>query len=123
MRSQKLIRNSSNLYQFSTTKGIQDKLSWCMLFVDDIVLVDETREGVNEKLKQWRHTLESRGFRNSKSKTEYLHCFFSGREDAREEVNIEGMQILKVQKFKYLGSIIHHEGDINEDISHRIKVG
>jgi len=50
MRSQKLIRNSSNLYQFSTTKGIQDELLWCMLFADVIVLVDETREGVNEKL-------------------------------------------------------------------------
>jgi len=33
------------------------------------------------------------------------------------------MQIPKVEKFKYLGSIIHHEGDIDEDISHPIKVG
>jgi len=28
------------------TNGIQDELSWCMLFVDDIVLVDESRQGV-----------------------------------------------------------------------------
>ena len=34
-----------------------------------------------------------------------------------------GIQITKVENFKYLGSIIHHEGDIDEDISHRIKVG
>ena len=32
------------------TKGIQDKLPWCMSFADDIVLIDETREGVNGEL-------------------------------------------------------------------------
>ena len=74
-----------------------------MLFADDIVLVDEIREGVNEKLERWRHTLESRGFRMSRSKTEYLHYCFSGREDAKGDVTIERMQIPKVDKFKYLG--------------------
>jgi len=34
------------------TKGIQDGLTWCMLFADDIVLIDVTREGVNDKLEQ-----------------------------------------------------------------------
>jgi len=51
------------------TKGIQDELPWCTLFSDDIVLVNETREGVNGKLERWRHTLESRGFRISRSNT------------------------------------------------------
>ena len=31
--------------------NIQDDVPWCMLFADDIVLVDETREGINTKLK------------------------------------------------------------------------
>ena len=65
------------------------------------VIIDVTREGVNDKLERWRHTLESRGFRASRSKTECLHCCFSEREDARREVTIEGMTILKVEKFKY----------------------
>ena len=78
-----------------------------MLFADDIVLIDETKEGVNGKLEPWRHYLESKGFRVSRSKTEHLHCCFSGREDAREEVTIDGMAIPKVEKFKYLGSIVH----------------
>jgi len=77
------------------TKGIQDALPWCMLFADDIILIDVTREGVNDKLEQWRHTLESRDFRVSRSKTEYLHCCFSGREDGMGEVIIEGMAIPK----------------------------
>jgi len=32
------------------TKGIQDELSWCILFADNIVLMDESRQGVNDKL-------------------------------------------------------------------------
>ena len=32
------------------TRGIQGDIPWCMLFVDDIVLVDESQAGVNRKL-------------------------------------------------------------------------
>jgi len=59
------------------TRGIQDEILSCMLFTDDIVLIDETRERVNTKLEWWRDTLDAKGFRLSKSKTEYLHCQFS----------------------------------------------
>ena len=48
-----------------------------MLFADDIILVDETRAGVNDKLEFWRQTLESRDFRLSRAKTEYMKCKFS----------------------------------------------
>ena len=48
-----------------------------MLFADDIVLVDETRAGINVKLELWRQTLESRDFRLRKTKKEYMECKFS----------------------------------------------
>jgi len=99
------------------TREIQDELPWSMLFADDIVLIDESRQGVNDKLERWRHTLESRGFRVSRSKTEYLHCCFSGRVDVEGEVNLDGRPIPKVDKFKYLGSIIQHNGDVDKDIN------
>jgi len=38
--------------------AIQDEISWCMLFTDDIILVDKTRAGVNAKLELWRQTVD-----------------------------------------------------------------
>jgi len=61
------------------TKKIQDKVSWCMLFADNIVLIDETIDRVNNKLERWRHTLECRGFKLRRSKTKYLRCDFYWR--------------------------------------------
>ena len=105
------------------TKDIQDEVPWCMLFADHIVLIDKTSVGLSGKLEQWRHTLESKGFRLSRSKTEYLKCEFSGVVGSGEFVTIGGVVIPRVEKFKYLGSIIEKNGDINEDIYHRIRVG
>jgi hypothetical protein len=55
------------------TRDIQEDIPWCVLFVDGVVLVDESREGVNRK-ELWKHTLESKGFRLSRTKTEYMMC-------------------------------------------------
>ena len=40
-----------------------------MIFVDDVALIDETRDGFNNKLEQWRHILEYKGFRFSRLKS------------------------------------------------------
>jgi hypothetical protein len=44
------------------TNDIQGDIRWCMLFADDVVLIDESRIGVNKKLELWRQTLELKGF-------------------------------------------------------------
>lgn len=56
------------------TRLIQDELAWCMLFADDIVFVDETRNGVNSKLEIWRDASKSKGIRLSRSNTDCMKC-------------------------------------------------
>ena len=58
-----------------------------------------------------------------RSKTEYLHCCFSGREGAGGDITIDGASIPKVEKFKCLESIVQQNGEIDKDINERIKVG
>jgi hypothetical protein len=67
------------------TRNIQGDIPWCMLFVDDVVPVDDSRTGVNRKLEFWRQTLESKGFRLSRTKTECMRCGFSTTTREEEE--------------------------------------
>jgi hypothetical protein len=51
------------------TRDIQVDIPWCMLFAYDVVLVDESRMGVDQKLELWRRILEAKCFSLSRSKT------------------------------------------------------
>ncbi|XP_070010815.1 uncharacterized protein [Nicotiana sylvestris] len=93
-----------------------------MLFTNDIVLIDESRASVNERLDLWRQTLESKGFKLSR--TEYLECKFSaGPGEVGVDVRLEFQVIPSRGSFKYLGSVIHGEREIDEDVTPRIGVG
>lgn len=57
---------------------IKDVVTWCQLFVDNAVLIGETRKQSKEKIEFWRKTLDSIGFTISGSKIEYMDSKFSG---------------------------------------------
>ncbi|XP_060183178.1 uncharacterized protein LOC132613148 [Lycium barbarum] len=91
---------------------------------DDIVLIDKTRSGFNDRLEVWRMTLESKGFRLSRTKTEYTECKFSDvTQETDVEVKIEAQVIPKRRSFKYLGFVIQRDREINDDVAHRIGAG
>ncbi|XP_075074885.1 uncharacterized protein LOC142162432 [Nicotiana tabacum] len=72
-----------------------------MLFANDIVLIDETREGVNARLEVWKETLEFKGFKLSRSKTEYLECKRSdGMHEEGVVVKIGTQVVPKKDSFK-----------------------
>ncbi|KAL6504546.1 hypothetical protein OROGR_026469 [Orobanche gracilis] len=95
-----------------------------MMFADDIVLIDETKVGVQQKLELWRDTLEARGFRLSRSKTEYMECRFSENSDREAGmITFDGKAVHGSTFFRYLGSIIQKDGELDGDVAHRIKAG
>jgi hypothetical protein len=61
-----------------------------MFFADDLVLIDESRIEIDQKLELWRETLESKGFRLSRTKTEYMRCQFSGKNSDDGDVSLDG---------------------------------
>ncbi|XP_071719267.1 uncharacterized protein [Rutidosis leptorrhynchoides] len=103
-----------------------ESIPWCLIFADDIVLVLESQDELNRRLEQWRIALEHNGLRISRHKSEYLRYDFETVEEEHNDiVNIQiGDQILPPQdSFKYLGLMLHKSGKIDEDVTHRIRVG
>ncbi|GJV29307.1 ataxia telangiectasia mutated family protein [Tanacetum coccineum] len=108
------------------SRGIQESIPWCLIFADDIVLVSDTPDGLNGRLEQWKEMLENKGLRVSREKTEYMRCDFNKNEnDQNEEAVIRiGEYILEPnESFRYLGSVIHKSGRIEDDVTHRIQAG
>jgi hypothetical protein len=67
--------------------------------------------------------LEAKGFRLRRSKTEYMKCDFIATTQEQGDVRLDDQVIPKKDTFRYLGSILQKDGDINEDVSYKIKVG
>ncbi|XP_022024491.1 uncharacterized protein LOC110924806 [Helianthus annuus] len=103
------------------TKLIQEALPWCLLFANDIVLVADSKQSLNVRLEEWRAALKGRGLRISRSKTEYLYCDFSGVDNDEDiQITIDGQVVPQVTKFKYLGSFVQRDGEIDSDVAHHI---
>jgi hypothetical protein len=54
---------------------------------------------------------------------EYMKCDFSVTTQEEGDVRLNGQVVPKKDTFCYLGSMLQKNGDIDEDVSHRIKAG
>ncbi|KAL5152766.1 Craniofacial development protein 2 [Glycine soja] len=88
---------------------------------------EEGKVLVHEKdiKERWKvRALETHGFRLSRSKSEYMECKFNkSRRVSNSEVKIGDHIIPQVTRFKYLGSVIQDDGEIEGDVNHRIQAG
>ena len=86
--------------------------------------MDETKSGVNVKLEIWQKALESKGFHLSRTKMMYMEYKFSkSRNKDKGAIRLDGQEILKSESFRYIGSIIHKDGENEEDVNHSIRAG
>ena len=65
--------------------------------------------------------MESKGYRLSRTKTEYMMCGFSTTRC--EEVSLDGQVVPQKDTFRYLGSMLQKDGGIDADVNHHIKTG
>ena len=102
------------------TDEVRREPLWTMLFADDIVICEKTREEVERRLESWKYALERRGMKVSRSKTEYL-CINGGNDD--ETVKMEDTKVPRVKEFKYLGSMVQESGGCEREVKKRVQAG
>ena len=71
---------------YRLTDEVRREPPWTMLFTDDIVICEETREKVEWRLEFWRNVLERREMKVSRSKTEYM-CINGENDDETVKVD------------------------------------
>ncbi|XP_037782014.1 uncharacterized protein LOC119578515 [Penaeus monodon] len=103
------------------TEEVREEPPWCILHADDIVLVVETKQELQRKMERWRTALESRGLKISRKKTEYFTMDTEG--DQQSMIQIDGLNLKRVDHFKYLGAMVKEDGSIGREIKHRIQCG
>ena len=126
-RDQVLLHQGSSLSPFlfavimdRLTDEVRRKPSWTMLFADDIVICEETREAVEQRLESWKYALERRGMKVSRSKTKYM-CINGGNDN--ETVKMEDTKVPRVKEFKYLGSMVQERGGCEREVKKRVQAG
>ena len=102
------------------TDEVRREPPWTMLFADDIVICEETREEVERRLESWKYALERRGMKVSRSKTEYL-CINGGNDN--ETVKMKDTKVPRVKEFKYLGSTVQESGGCEREVKKRLQAG
>ena len=102
------------------TDEVRRKPPWTMLFADDIVICEETRQEVERRLEYWKYALERREMKVSRSKTEYL-CTYGGNDD--ETVKMEDTKVPREKEFKYLRSTVQENGGCEREIKKRVQAG
>ena len=92
-----------------------------MMFSDDIVQAIGSREEIEQDLERWRNSLERRGMKVSRIKTEYL-C--ANEQEVRfPTVTIRGAEVPKLEKVKYFSFTVQAGGGCTREIRKRVKAG
>ena len=88
-----------------------------MLFADDLVICEDTRDKAEYPLERWRDVFERHGLKVSRKRTAYMPP--SNTNDA---VKLGEEEIPCTNTFKYIGSIFAAEGGTEADCKNRVRL-
>ena len=103
------------------TQDVRKDVPGSMVFADDIVLCGDDKTDMPEYLETWRKSLEERGMRISRPKTQFMDFNFGQDEgQEREPVKILGDELQRVHHFTNLGSSVEETGGMATEITQRV---
>ena len=89
-----------------------------MMFADDVVLCAREKDVLESELEQCREASDKRGMKVSRAKTVYM--YLNGT--PLGSVKMQSDQLIQVTEFKYLGSTLQGDGDMNTEVNKCLSV-
>jgi hypothetical protein len=89
-----------------------------LICADDDVLLAKTEEDLQHNINCWSDEMEKRNMQISLDKTKNL--ILSRESKKKHYVKLKSATQKQVETFKYLGTIISHDGRLDEEINTRI---
>jgi hypothetical protein len=101
----------------SVLEGEMREAPWTMMYADDICIAGTDVNEVEGEVRNFQKRLSEAGLTLNTGKTEFIGfgCGNATMKDMNQTV------IKRVEKFKYLGSMITVDGTAEKDMNHRIK--
>ena len=88
-----------------------------LLFANDLVLTANGSQVLLKRLEIWRDVMESHGLKCSRKKTEFMSSV------ENENLQLQGIQLNKVDRFKYLGVTMSVISNTEQDIRAKVQAG
>ena len=106
------------------TRDLAREIPWTLLFADDGFLCEGNEVQLNITMEDWRSCIEDRGLRANRKKTVCMACLFSERENEWAiDIEIDMQRMEMVESFRYLGSVVQNDGELDQEITARIQSG
>jgi hypothetical protein len=103
----------------AVSEFVRREVPWDMLYVDDLIVAEDSAMNLQTRFLGWQKALESKGLKINAIKTETMVC--SKIDEPLVIKDSKGNDLEQVVTFKYLGSVVTAKGGCEEDVKHRIK--
>uniref|UniRef100_A0A914X791 Reverse transcriptase domain-containing protein n=1 Tax=Plectus sambesii TaxID=2011161 RepID=A0A914X791_9BILA len=95
----------------TVSANLQTPHPWTLLYANNVLIASETRQELERLVDEWNSRLDRHRQWLNIDKTEYMET----SEKTHGTISINGQQLKKVTKFKYLGLILCSNGDSYPD--------
>jgi len=101
---------------------LQDTSIGILAYADDIILMEESQDRLKSLFSRLHKAASKIGLLVNEGKTEYM--FLSRRElPFCQSIRIDHYKFIRVEQFKYLGSILTEKNNVANEVAARIQDG
>ena len=115
-------RNGSvfNLSRLKASTKVTEALIRELLFADDCMLSCHTEPDLQQMTTKFSNAAKNYGLQISVTRTEVMHQPAPGKPYVEPSITVENLRLPVTKQFKYLGSVLSNDAQMDEDIQARI---